>query len=148
MKKNVFIIGLGRFGQRLALYLRDEGCDVTIADINKDIVRSFSVANNFANAIILNSTNIEVLKSAGIVNVDHVVVAVSKIEDSILTCVNLKDMGVKNITAKASNKTHSRVLKSIGITDVIFPEEEAAKSIAQKITNTDIDIIRKGNILR
>lgn len=145
MKKNVFIIGLGRFGQRLALYLRDSGCEVTVSDINKDIVKSFSVANNFGNEMILNSTNIEVLKSTGISNADHVVVAISKIEDSILTCVNLKDIGIKNITAKAANKTHSRILKSIGINDVIFPEEEAALSTAQKITNTDMDIIRKGS---
>ncbi len=144
MKKNVFIIGLGRFGQRLAVILRDSGYDVTVSDIDKNIVSTFSSANNFGNEMILNSTNLEVLKSTGVANADYVVVAISKIEDSILTCVNLKDIGVKNITAKASNKTHMRVLKSIGINDVIFPEEEAAQSTAQKITNTDIDVIRKG----
>ncbi len=145
MKKNVFIIGLGRFGQRLALILREDGYDVTVCDVEENIVKTFASSNNFGSEIVLNSTNLEVLKSTSVTMADHVVVAISKIEDSILTCVNLKDLGIKNITAKAQNKTHMRVLKSIGINDIIFPEEEAAKTTAQKITNTDIDIIRKGN---
>ncbi len=145
MKKNVFIIGLGRFGQRLALMLRENGYEVTVSDIDENIVKTFASSNDIGSEIVLNSTNIEVLKSTSITMADHVVVAISKIEDSILTCVNLKDLGIKNITAKAQNKTHMRVLKSIGINDVIFPEEEAAKSTAQKIANSDMDIIRKGN---
>ena len=75
----------------------------------------------------------------------YVVVAISKIEDSILTCVNLKDLGVKNIIAKAQNKTHSRVLRSLGIVNTVIPEELTAQNIATRIINGEIEIFRQGN---
>lgn len=143
MKKNVFIIGLGKFGQNLSLILKDSGFDVTVSDIDKNILSDFTSSYHFFNELSFNSANIEALKSTSVKQADYVVVAISKIEDSILTCVNLKDIGVKNIIAKAQNKTHSRILKSIGITDIIFPEEIAATNVATKIINGEIDIIKQ-----
>lgn len=144
MKKTVFIIGLGRFGQSLALMLHEAGYDVTISDIDEQLVKNFGAANPYFYQMILNSTNMEVLKSTAITLVDYVVVAISKIEDSVLTCVNLRDLGIKSIYAKAQNKTHARLLKSIGVANIIFPEEYAAKFIFNKIINEELDIIKQG----
>ncbi len=144
MKKNVFIIGLGKFGKSLALLLNENGYDVTVSDIDKSIIDNFSASYSFDNVIELNSSNLEVLKSTTVTIADYVVVAISKIEDSILTCVNLKDLGVKNIIAKAQNKVHSRVLRSLGIVHTVIPEEITAQTIASKIINEDIDIFRQG----
>ncbi|MGL4950284.1 MAG: potassium channel family protein [Mycoplasma sp.] len=144
MKKNVFIIGLGRYGQSLAVNLHNNGQNVTIADINEDKVKEVSTSFNFMGALILNSTNYDALESTSITSADYVVVALSNIEDSIMTCVNLKDLGIKNITAKVRNKTHKRVLKSLGIRDLIFPEDHAAEQTANQIMNDDVVIITKG----
>lgn len=144
MKKNVFIIGLGRYGQSLAIELHNSGQNVTIVDINEKVVRELSNSYNFTGALIINSTNIDALESTAIKLSDYVVVAMSTIEDSILTCVNLRDLGIKNITAKAQNKTHKRVLKSLGIKDIIFPEEHAAMQTANQILNEEINILTKG----
>lgn len=145
MKKNVFIIGMGRFGQSLAVNLHKNGQNVTIADIDEKIIKELSNSYNFTGALILNASNIDALESTAIKLSDYVVVAMSSIEDSILTCVNLRDLGIVNITAKAQNKTHKRVLKSLGIKDIIFPEDHAAQQTANHIMNDDVNIIRKGN---
>ncbi|MGL4951013.1 MAG: potassium channel family protein [Mycoplasma sp.] len=144
MKKNVFIIGLGRYGQSLAINLHNNGQNVTIADKNEEKIKEISTSYNFVGALILNSTNFDALESTSIKSADYVVVAISNIEDSIMTCVNLKDLGVKNITAKIRNKTHKRVLKSLGIKDLIFPEDHAAEQTCNQIMNDDIIIITKG----
>lgn len=144
MKKNVFIIGLGRFGESLAINLHNNDQNVNVMDVDEKKVREITSSYNFAGALIVNATNLDALESTAVKLADHVVVAMSSIEDSILTCVNLRDLGVKNITAKAKNKTHKRVLKSLGIRDIVFPEENAANLVANQILEDDVRILIQG----
>lgn len=143
MKKNVFVIGLGRFGKNLVLNLIENDVDVGIADVDAKLIQEFGSANGISTALALDSTNIDALTSSGINKVQKVVVAMADIESSLLTCANLRDIGVKNIIAKAQNNTHSRLLKAIGVQDVIFPEKDSAELTAQQIIYDQINIIKK-----
>ncbi len=143
MKKNVFVIGLGRFGRNLVLNLIENDVDVGIADIDSKLIQEFGSANGISTAITLDSTNLDALIASGINKVQKVVVAMADIENSLLTCANLKEIGVKSITAKAQNNTHSRLLKAIGVQDVIFPEKDSAELTAQQIIYDQINIIKK-----
>jgi len=50
----------------------------------------------------------------------------------------LVEHGFANIHARASTEAHRRILLSIGIRNVIFPELDAAKALADRITAPSI----------
>ncbi len=59
------------------------------------------------------------LRSLGIRNFDHVIVAIGEdIQASILVTLMVKEMGVPNI-AKAQNEYHARVLEKLGADRVV-----------------------------
>lgn len=146
MKKNVLIIGLGRFGRSLASILVNNDLDVVVVDSDQKAINEFGMSYHVDNAMVLDSTNFDILSSSvPIDKFDNVIVAITDIEGSLLTCANLKDLNAKNIFAKAQNKTHERLLKSLGIHNVIFPEKDSAIMASQMILFDSINIIKKGN---
>jgi len=147
MKKNIFIIGIGRYGGNLAIDLHKNNNDVTIIDLDPVILENLRNQENFDSALHMDATNINMLKSTSILKADYVVVGTSKIDASIMICVNLKDLGIKQIIAKAENDIHRRILKSLGIKDVVFPESVAALQTSKKILNDIFDIIFQGQNL-
>ena len=52
---------------------------------------------------------------------------------SILTTLILKELGVKNITVKAQNDYHEKVLSKIGADHIVHPERDMGKRIANNI---------------
>ncbi len=69
---SVCVLGLGRFGQTLALELSKENCQVMIIDENEDIVSE--LADSVTNAVIGNPASETLLKASGIKDYDCVVV--------------------------------------------------------------------------
>ena len=59
-------------------------------------------------------------------------------EASILCTLHLHKIGVKRIRAKASSQDHAAILKAVGATEVIFPEQETAERMANRIINPDL----------
>ena len=55
-----------------------------------------------------------------------------------MIALNLKELGIKSIIAKAINKKHGKVLTKIGATEIVYPEEHMGKRIAELTMNTDI----------
>ncbi|MCW1361047.1 TrkA family potassium uptake protein [Campylobacter sp. US33a] len=131
MNKSYGIIGLGKFGSVLANELLMQGKTVIIADKNEDSLKGLQ--DLASSAYILDSTNTIALKEAGFHNVDIVIVSIGQnVEKSILTLMALKDIGVKNIIAKASSSIHGQILSKLGATKVISPERESAKRLAKE----------------
>ena len=109
MKKEFAVIGLGRFGGSICRSLAEEGMEVLAIDMNENRVNEFSMIAS--HAVVGDSTDEKVLKNLGIRNFDHVIVAIGDdIQASILTTIILKELGVSNITAKAQNDYHEKVL--------------------------------------
>ena len=103
MKKSFVVIGLGRFGANVAKTLAAMKCDVLAIDVNEDAVSE--VAKTVQHSVIADATKISVLERLGAKNIDHAVVAIgNNLEASILTVVNLKNLGVKQITVRADNE--------------------------------------------
>ncbi|MBT0831441.1 potassium transporter KtrAB, KtrA subunit [Campylobacter lari] len=142
MKKETYgIIGLGRFGSVLAKELIDQGKRVIVSDINEEAVKELQDLADFA--YILDSTHTIALKEAGYANADVVILSIGEnLESSILTFMALKEIGVKNIIAKANSSTHGQILSKLGVNKVIYPEKESAKRLAKiLITNPNFEII-------
>jgi len=138
MKRKEFaVIGLGRFGGSICRTLSEQGMEVLAIDIDEDRVNEF--ASIASHAVVGDSTDESVLKSLGIRNFDHVIVAIGdNIQASILTTIILKELGVKHITVKATNDYHEKVLKKIGADQVVHPERDMGERIAYNIISNNV----------
>ncbi|GLI85618.1 TrkA family potassium uptake protein [Rossellomorea marisflavi] len=137
MKKEFVVIGLGRFGGSIVRSLADQGMEVMAIDMDEDKVNEFS--STASHAVVADSTDESVLKSLGIRNFDHVIVAIGdNIQSSILTTIMLKEIGVKKITVKAQNDYHEKVLRKIGANQVVHPERDMGRRIAHNIVSNNV----------
>jgi trk system potassium uptake protein TrkA len=130
--KTFGVIGLGRFGYHVARTLAQGGAEVIACDVDEEKVREISEYVSLAYA--LDATDAKALKESGIANVDVAVVSVGEnIEASILIVVQLKELGVKEIVAKAVNPLHGKVLEKLGVDRVVYPEKEMAIRVAHSL---------------
>lgn len=141
MRKEFAVIGLGRFGGSICRTLAEHGMEVMAIDNNEDRVNEYSMIAS--HAVVGNTTDEKVLKSLGIRNFDHVIVAIGDdIQASILTTIILKELGVNNITVKAQNDYHEKVLLKIGADHVVHPERDMGRRIANNmISNSVLDYL-------
>lgn len=137
MRKEFAVIGLGRFGGSICRTLSDQGMEVLAIDVNEERVNEYSkIASH---AVVGDTTDETVLKSLGIRNFDHVIVAIGdNIHASILTTLILKELGVQNITVKAQNNYHEKILSKIGANKVVHPERDMGKRIAHNIISNNV----------
>lgn len=137
MKKQFAVIGLGRFGGSVCRELTRQGVEVLAIDISEERVNE--VKNIVTHAVILDSTDENALKSIGIRNFDHVIVAIGEdIQASILTTLMLSELGVKHITVKAQNDYHEKVLQRIGAHLIVHPERDMGVKIAHSIASNNV----------
>ena len=116
----------------MAETLSQKGKEVLAIDINEDRVRA--VSELVSQAVELDSTDEKALRAAGIENVDAAVVAIGRgLEASIMVTLNLKEIGVKEIVAKAVSEMHGKVLRKVGATRVVFPERDMGVRIAHSL---------------
>lgn len=131
------VIGLGKFGSSVALELTENGHEVLAIDI--DPQRSKEIMDKVNYAITLDATDEKALMEISINHLDAIIVGMGKssMSQSLLTCLALQTIGVKRIIAKAVNEKHALILKKIGITEIINPEEDMGKRLAKKLTKKD-----------
>ncbi len=137
LKKEFAVIGLGRFGGSICRELVELGMEVMVIDKNEERINEY--ANIVSHAVVGNSVDENVLKSLGIRNFEHVIVAIGDdIQASILTTLILKELGVSNITVKAQNDYHEKVLNKIGADSIVHPERDMGKRIAHNIVSNNV----------
>ncbi|MBD8026609.1 TrkA family potassium uptake protein [Ureibacillus sp. Re31] len=137
MKKEFVVIGLGRFGGSIVRELVRLGADVLAIDSSAERVDEY--AKIATQSVIADTTDEEVIKSLGIRNFEHVIVAIGEnIQASILTTLILKELGVEQITVKAHNDYHAKVLKKIGADHVVHPERDMGIRIANNIMSNNV----------
>ena len=93
----------------MAKTLAEGGAEVIACDIDEEKVKQISELVH--QAFILDATDEKALKESGIANADTVIVSIGEnIEASILVVVQLMELGVKEIIAKAVNPLHGRIV--------------------------------------
>jgi K+ transport systems, NAD-binding component len=140
-RKQFAVIGLGRFGQSVCRTLHDHGHDVLAMDQSEELTRDVHAEGLATHVIQADSTEIQALQEVDIHEYDTVVVAIgSDLEASVLTVLNLLDLGVRNIVAKASYDRHGQVLERVGgsAIRVVYPERQMGERIANSISEADV----------
>lgn len=131
------IIGMGRFGNSLAIELSNLGHDVLVIDRSEEKIAA--VADRVTHAVIGDAKDENVIRSLGVRNFDVAVVAMAdNIEDSVLVTIMLKELGVKKVVAKAQSMLHMKVLERIGADVTVFPERDMGKRLAQHLSAKNI----------
>jgi trk system potassium uptake protein len=138
MKRERFaVLGLGHFGAFALRVLYEAGTDVIALDADPDKVRS---AAEFAReAVTADATDVQVLRNLEIGDVDVAIVSLGERLDIItLAALHLKELAVPYIAVKALSEEHGRILKAIGVHEVIQPEKDAATRLARRLVRQDV----------
>ena len=126
--KQFAILGLGNFGFYLASRLYEKGHEVLAIDKNTNRVQD--IRDNVSQAIVADTTDRKAIGNLGVDKVDAAVVCIgTSLSNSILTVLNLKEIGVKQVYAKAMSEAHGRILEKIGASEIIFPEKDMQSAI-------------------
>ena len=132
MKKQVAVIGIGRLGFSLATTLFNLGHEVLAIDT---VVKNIeSIASKITHAVEADATSESVLQELGIRNFDIAIVTMSEIENSVLTTLLLKKMGVPYVIARADNELHGSILERLGADKVVYPEREMGVMVAHVLS--------------
>ncbi|MCV2892108.1 potassium channel family protein [Lentibacter sp. XHP0401] len=139
------VVGLGNFGSTVAKELQRFGNHVIGVDMSE--ARVMSLADTLSQAMIVDARDDAALREAGFGDCDVAVVAMGDdLEASILAAINLKLVGVPVVWAKATTKTHHRILSKLGVDRIIHPEVEVGQHIAQVLHNPLVrDYVSLGN---
>ena len=135
--KSYVVIGLGRFGSGLASSLCRQGAEVLAIDIRPDLVQQ--VANEVTHAVVGDAQDKEVLRALDVRSFDCAVIAIGdNLAASVLTVMNLKELGVPYVVCKAHDETHRRVLEKLGVDRVVIPELEYAQRLARSLYSHNV----------
>lgn len=131
------VIGLGKFGSWVARTLEELGHQVIAIEADGGLVDRH--AEFVSRAVQGDATDLAVLRGAGVADVDAAVISMGhNLAASILATVSLRDLGVRNIYAKAASDTESRALNALGVTEVIIPEKEAGVRLAHRMGTSEV----------
>ena len=135
--KTYIVIGLGLFGAEAARKLCQLGCEVLAMDIRSDLVNQ--VANDVTHAVVADGQDKDVLRALGAGNFDCAIIAIGDdLAASVLTTMNLKELGVPYVVCKAHDATHRRVLEKLGVDRVVIPECEFAGKLARSLSSHNV----------
>ncbi len=131
-QKKFCIIGLGYFGLNLSLILSRDGAEVLAIDSNME--RVDIVSEKVTHSVCMDATDERALRSMGLKEMDAVIVAIGEgFQSSIMTTALLQEIGVKRIFNRVTSPIHERLLKLMGIHDLLVPEAEAASHLASRL---------------
>jgi trk system potassium uptake protein TrkA len=131
-KRTFAVIGLGRFGSAVASTLAELGQEVIGVDSDEERVQEMADLVNHAVAI--DAVDLKALRQAGVQDVDVAIISIGEnIESSLLVVMQVKELGVKEVIAKAVTPLHGKILQKLGVTRVVYPEREMAMRIAHSL---------------
>ncbi|MBI3814633.1 MAG: TrkA family potassium uptake protein [Nitrospinae bacterium] len=131
------VIGLGMFGFYVAKTLYEKGHEVTAIDKNKEIVQKIKEFST--QAVVADATDKDTLTALGVQDADVAVIGLgTSLDASVLVTLYLKEMGVKEIVAKAITEDHGKILRTIGATEIIFPEKDIAIKVSRSISSPNL----------
>ena len=135
--KSYIVIGLGRFGSEAARRLCQLGCEVLAVDTSSELVQT--VSNDVTHAVVADGRDKGVLRALGAADFDCAIVAIGdSLADSVLTTMNLKELGVPKVVCKAHDETHRQVLKKLGADQIVIPEQEQAYRLARSLSSQNV----------
>jgi trk system potassium uptake protein TrkA len=135
--KQFAVIGLGRFGARVAAGLYQRGAEVVAID--EDLEKVEAIRNSASSALCFDASDEDELAQLNIPEFDAIVVAIGRdIEGSILITALLKQLGARMVISRASTALQARILDLVGASGVIYPEEDIAARLVRSLISPHV----------
>ena len=113
------------------------GHEVLAVDRNEVIVNE--IAPEVTHAVQLDAADEVALKAIGAAEFEHAIVAISSgVEASVFAVMALKNLGVRNVVAKAGSDLHGAILQRVGADRVVFAEREMGTRVAHSFSVHDV----------
>lgn len=126
------IIGLGNFGSSIAIELTDMGHEVIAVDADSRKVEQFK--DEITSTICLNCSDQHAIASLPIKETDVAIVCIGEdFGSSIMVTAILKKYKVNRLICRATSLLHESVLQSMGVDDIVFPEQETAIRLSRRL---------------
>jgi trk system potassium uptake protein TrkA len=128
----VAVIGMGLFGEAMALDLARAGVEVVAID--RELAKLDSVRDEVALAVALDATDERELQAQGIGKVDLLIACIGNdFEANQMLVVLARELGVTRIWARAPSRRHAKILELLGAERVILPELDMAERAAREL---------------
>ena len=148
----IIIVGCGKVGRALAGQLSGEDNNVTVVDMNPDVVKGVSTFYDVM-GVTGNGTSYTTLMEADIEHADILIAVTHSDEVNLLCCVVAKRAGNCHTIARVRNPIYSAergfLRKELGLSMIINPEFAAAMEIARLLrfpSAIEIDSFSRGRI--
>lgn len=136
-KKQIVVVGLGRFGSSVCRELYKLGHEVMALDMNPEKVEN--IADHASQASVADATDKSQLKALGVRNFDQAIVAIGDdLQASVLCTLMLKEIGLEKVWVKARDLQHKKILEKVGADRVIQPENEMGIRTAHHVDSEKI----------
>jgi trk system potassium uptake protein TrkA len=136
------VIGVGRFGTSLIAELIRSGADVLAIDNNQKAVDSLRQIDPSIEARVVDCTDEEALRAAGVLDMGTVVVAMREpIEASVTATLIAKDAAgskVKQVIARATSDLHMKMLLRVGADRVVFPSKMQGHRLGMELVRPNL----------
>ena len=137
---SVVVLGLGRFGSAIATELVKTGTEVLGVDNDEELVQAHD--NLLTHVVQADSTNIAALRQIAVPEFDRAVVGIgTNIEASLLTASLLVEFEIQSIWAKAISEPHAKILRQLGVHNVVLPEKDMGKKVAHLVRGAMLDYV-------
>jgi len=138
MKKQVAVIGIGRFGRSVASALYNLGHDVLAIDRKEERVQD--MLGKVTYPVSGDATNELTLKELGVPSYDAAIVAIgSDTVSSLMTSVLLRSLKEDMyIVARAQDELQSNALRLVGVNKTVLAEREMGEQIAHNLFNPNV----------
>lgn len=137
MKKQYAVLGLGRFGCKVARELFFKGQEVIVIDKDEAVIQN--IKDQVTHAYVGDITDEAALKEAGVMDCDVAIIAESSnMESNIIAAQVCKSMEIALVICKAHNTVHGDILFKLGVDQVIFPEQDTAIKLVNKLTSQGV----------
>lgn len=136
-KRQVLVIGLGRFGSSIARTLCEDGVQVLAIDRRMDLVEE--MRDHLTQAVQADSMDRDAMAALGVGEFDTAFVTIgADIKASCVTTMLLKELGVSHVVVKASDEFHGRMLEKLGADKVLYPERDMGRRIAHNLVSGNL----------
>jgi trk system potassium uptake protein TrkA len=126
------IVGMGSFGGFLAARLSELGHEVIGVDSSE--VRIEQVKDKITHAILMDATDSVTVKTLPYKDADVVIITIGEdVGASIMVTAIFKQLNVTRLISRSINDVHETVIKAIGVTEIIHPEEDSAERMAKRL---------------
>jgi len=127
------VLGAGLYGRSLARRLMELGSEVVVVDRDEETIDDMKEL--VTNAVIADITDRQVLEEiVDRFKPDSAAVCFGESFDvTMLACIYLRELGIKEIVARASSVMQGEILRRLGIDWIVLPEQDSGERIAEYI---------------